>query len=498
MPAISTEQRAEITQQVSEIVNALPQRGVIPDEVAERWIDGIVKQDPERAVWHAWRAYGIGGSEIGELVAQAVGLPATYNTLEEISKAKLLLTLPSRENIHMARGTAMEPLAERVYWAATGDKSILHKPEIANKFAQGHPQHQWLKGNPDDVANNQQFGRVITDFKVRSNLNPEEGYKLINICQLHWYGLIHEGRFGELPGAYGLAELDIPVELIDSLMEEENPDFDTLANTIASVNRPGFGIQTRYFKHNTDLAKNMVRLANNFWNKYVLSGTPYLNPKPEKPEDLSPEDESHIREDLNEFLRFKLAEGVSQKSAALHRDRAFKIAEKYELSEWPFEVPGLSAGYSKKFKLNDAADFLVAKGVPRDSLSKPSSKLDADAAIKVLKNNNLLHDSLFKPEWDTRAVKKNLKEHDVSPSQFEDLGFRAGISTKKADLETRETLEVAIQNHISNWGNETGQQEPSQAATPENPAHHAITRDILGSSDNDIDDDTELPELRLG
>src|SRR5690606_34170383 len=109
-------------------------------------------------------------------------------------------------------------------------------------------------------------------------LSLDEDIKLVNLCQLHWYGLIYEGQFKTLPNGYALAELDIPNDLIDALMKEEQPDFETLAKTIASVNKPGFGMQIRFYKHNPALANHMVRLADQFWKKHVLSGVPYSAP----------------------------------------------------------------------------------------------------------------------------------------------------------------------------------------------------------------------------
>ncbi|KXS55567.1 MAG: hypothetical protein AWU57_16 [Marinobacter sp. T13-3] len=475
--------------QVKRVVDALPQRKMIADETAERWIDGIIKRDPERAVWHAKRAGGLGGSEIGELVAVAAGLPTTYSTLEEISRQKLLLDFPMRENEHMARGTAMEPLAQKVYWKTSGDTSVLDDPDVAKAFEEGHPEHEWLVGNPDEVAECRRVGRVITDFKVRNNLDPEDGAKLVNVCQLHWYGVLYEGHFKEPPAGYKLGELDIPTQMIDSLMAEDNPDFDALAETIASVNRPGFGIQTRFMPHNPNLAAHMVRLGEQFWNTYVMTGTPYQSPRPSKPENLTKEDDATMREALNEFIRFKIAEGVSKQASTDYRQKAIEIGEKYELKEWPFEVPGLSAGYKKMFNANRAANYLIAKqGVSRADLQKPSDTLDTDAAMQVLKNNGLLDDSLFKPSWDTKSVKAALKQHGISATEFEEQTFRAGVSTKKADQPQRQQLEDAIKDHIAGWG----KQQPADKADLTQPD----APDNLGDALNDMEDD--LNSIRLG
>lgn len=484
--------KIKLRMNVRKVVDSLPQRRVIPDDVAERWIDGILARDPERAVWHAERARGIGGSEIGELVLHASGQPTTYNTLEEISRAKLLLDLPSNETIHMARGTAMEPLAQRTYWAISKHKSILDQPDIQSAFQSAHPKHRWLVGNPDEVVNAGRMGRLITDFKVRSNLNHEDDMKLINACQLHWYGLKYEGHFNKLPDGYGLAELDIPSELIDSLRAEDQPDFEGLAQTIASVNRPGFGMQIRYFKHNPALAEHMCRLADAFWNNHVLTGTPYLKPKPQKPDHFPEDMEKAIQDKLNNLVRFKIAEGVSKTESDRVRGELFAIAEQFELKEWPFEVAGLSAGYSKTFDTANAAARLMAAGVPKSDLTRPSETLDTEAALQTLKSHDLLDDSHFKPTWDGRAIKKALKEHGLLASDFEINRFRAAITTKKAEQDVRQQLEQSMGTHIQMFGRTQAPTATESTAVEAHAANSGV--DVLV----DIDDTDEVADIRLG
>lgn len=481
--------KGELRDKVAAVVNSLPQRSVIPDEVAERWIDGIIVRDPMRAVWHAKRAQGIGGSEIGELVLHASGQATTYSTLEEISRQKLLLDLPTPETIHMIRGTAMEPLAQKTYWAISKHQTILDQPSVAQAFQQGHPDHNWLVGNPDDVVVTPNQKRLITDFKVRSNLDSSEDIKLVNACQLHWYGLIHEGRFGAIPDGYALAELDIPNELIDALRSEDTPDFDAMAQTIASVNKPGFGMQIRMFKHNPALADHMTRLAGQFWENHVMSGKVFTTPKPQKPQSMPEADARAIEDKLNKLVRYKMAEGVGKDASTKIREELSAIADKYAMDEFPFEVTGLSASYTKSFDVNSAAQTLLLKGIPRAEISKASEILDTDAALQVLRKHDLLDDSLFKPAWTPGAVKKALKQFDIDPADFESTRFRAGLTTKKADQDTRKLLESKMNTHIQSFGEEPAVQ-PSAAARQ---APQADFMDIVDELDED-----EFQDLRLG
>jgi len=177
--------------QVKEAVDNLPQRGIIPDAVAERWIDGILKLDPERALWHVNRARGFGGSEIGELLLERNGEKEYLKSATNIINDKLLITLPDRENIYMARGTVLEIVADSVYHRLMGSRSIKNDPSVRDAFNKPGSK-PFVVGNPDDVTRSREESLVIPDFKVRSNLDWDSDLPFTYVCQLHWYGHIYD------------------------------------------------------------------------------------------------------------------------------------------------------------------------------------------------------------------------------------------------------------------------------------------------------------------
>jgi hypothetical protein len=163
----------------------------------------------------------------------------------------------------MRRGTAMEDLARRVFLKLTGHKSILDTEEVEQAFSKPHALFNHIGGNPDEVVDVAKM-RVIADFKVRNNLDEEKGVSVVNGAQLHWYGMIHESNLKKRPDGYCLAELDIPADMMDDLMKNPpttDEGWDRIANDVAAINRPGFGMKTQYFKHNEMLADNLVRLT---------------------------------------------------------------------------------------------------------------------------------------------------------------------------------------------------------------------------------------------
>lgn len=471
--------------QVAKIIDALPQRAMIPDSVATHWIKETIALEGERAIWHAHRASTIGGSEAGEFVLTAIGQRPAYNSLESIWRQKMLLDLPERSNIYMRRGTAMEPLAQRVYLKLTGHQSIVDSAEIQEAFSRPHASHSHIGGNPDEVVNAGKL-RIITDFKVRNSLDEEKGISLVNGAQLHWYGLLHKANLGVAADGYSLAELDIPSEMIDDLMKnppKSDDEWDAIAENIARMNRPGFGMSVRYFQHNDMLANNLVRLSKQFWEKYVLTGTEYKTPKPELPKEMTQEDQAIVANAQNEILTFKVAESVAQSRVAEARERIDAIRSKYQLTDWPFkEAPGLSAGFSDKFNTARAAKKLIAAGVDREKLAKPSDTPDPQAMLRTLEAHGLLSDSHYKASWDSRAVKAQLKEQGFSESEFKDQTLRIALTRKKADQPVKDLLEAEMQKHIEGFQVGQGSQTPTD-----------------GDSDLDLIDqnDDEQPGLKL-
>ena len=85
----------DLRTRLRKIVDLLPQRRHIPDAVAERWIDGVLQLDPERALWHVERAFGIGGSEIGEILLASFKEPPDPNHPEAIWRSKMLRNCPA-------------------------------------------------------------------------------------------------------------------------------------------------------------------------------------------------------------------------------------------------------------------------------------------------------------------------------------------------------------------------------------------------------------------
>lgn len=454
-----------IRKQVTAVVDSLPQRSQIPDSVAKRWIEGVLQIDPERAVWHAERARGIGGSEIGEILLAHFNEPSYLNDPEEIWRSKMLLDLPSQENIHMARGSRLEVLVDYLYEQCTGNRSILNTNEVQAALRKQHPAGAFIVGNPDQVTLNAKGQIVIPDFKVRSSLDWNAPLELVNICQVHWYGAILRNHLDTPIDHYALAELDIPNPLGNSIMRKlESPDISDadkmqfvkdMSLQIQNLNVPGFGIRITSFDRNEQLEADLIRVGKAFWEDHVLAGKPYVRPGTTLITDIPDEIIGRIQSLFNDVLRYKLAERVAKEKASETNKQITGLMKEYDLSSLPIKADGISHSQSKNLDLNLAAKALMAKGVEPEAIRKSATgKLDVERAEQTLNAHGLLGDAVYTYEWDRTAIKKALKEHpDLNMSDYEKLAVRAGLSTRKDDKPIIENLTENMEVHLKRFHN---------------------------------------------
>jgi hypothetical protein len=446
--------------QVKAAVDSLPQRSVIPDAVAERWIDGILKLDPDRALWHVDRARGFGGSEVGELLLEKNGEKPYLKSATDIINDKLLITLPDKENIYMARGTVLEIVADNLFHRLTGSHSIKNDPNVQALFNRPGAK-PFVVGNPDDVARRQDQSLIIPDYKVRSNLDWDSKLPFVYVCQVHWYGHIyrHNAEQDE-PIRYALAELDIPGRMADEVMRKLESDrltetdkqalVEKTAETVAGLNMPGLGMRITSFDRNERLEKDLLDTAESFWENHVLTGTPYVRPGTTLEDHVPDEVKERVHRNMNVFLKAKLGNRVGDSIAKEAQQAVLNILDEYDFGNWPFRIPGLSHSQGNKFDAETAAHDLIAKGYPADELRKHKAEtLDLDKAEATLKAHGLLHPDLYKPSWDTTAVKNAVKKHqDLTVEKYHVRHTRTALSAKNEDKEILSELESAMKVHL--------------------------------------------------
>ena len=98
-------------------VATLPQAHHIKEEDAKVWYETTKKLEPTRFMWHYDRLHGLGGSDMGEIVAAYRGEFHMFKTPYDIIEEKLMRRTIESETKHTRWGTKMEPVTREIFHA---------------------------------------------------------------------------------------------------------------------------------------------------------------------------------------------------------------------------------------------------------------------------------------------------------------------------------------------------------------------------------------------
>lgn len=190
----------EITKRVWSVVNAVPHRAAINEADARGWVETVVSQHGEAAVWHAIRLNGFGGSEIGVLVRNHCGVRADHQaSAHDIVASKLMRKAPTETSGHMTRGHENEEPHARRFYAKYGGTRDVEAFDIL-KNAQG--KRPWMRYSPDDVVQmpvhlakdagggiypsmrDAKMRRWLIDYKSPSKIEQSDEIAFQYACQL--------------------------------------------------------------------------------------------------------------------------------------------------------------------------------------------------------------------------------------------------------------------------------------------------------------------------
>lgn len=192
-----------ITRKVWSIIDRLPQRGAIVEADARAWVGEVVGRYGDLAVWHATRAGGFGGSQIGALVRNFAGQRADHEqSAHDIVAGALLRKTPDEPNGHMRRGIAFEDTHRRWFY----EKYAASRDERGFKaLSTGVGAKPWMRYSPDDLVfvprrpghgheAGVPFLRKLIDFKAPSQVDQSESVSFQYVCQLHMGRLVCENN----------------------------------------------------------------------------------------------------------------------------------------------------------------------------------------------------------------------------------------------------------------------------------------------------------------
>ena len=167
-------------------VPQLPQIARVNLEDAGRWYDVASGVDPQRFDWHFRRLSGFGGSDVGEIGAWELGVPALFNTPQSIISQKLMRRPIEPGNKYTRRGALLEDDLREMFLE---DFHARPRPDLADALRTARSkEHPWARANPDDVVEMRSGSGsklFVVDYKAASE--AKETAPTQYACQTHHY-----------------------------------------------------------------------------------------------------------------------------------------------------------------------------------------------------------------------------------------------------------------------------------------------------------------------
>jgi hypothetical protein len=363
-----------ITEKVWAIVNALPHREAILESDARFWVDEVVQKYGDLAIWHATRAGGFGGSQIGALVRNRLGERADHGqSARDIVAGSLLRKLPDDPNGPMRRGVAMEPQHRRWFqekYAARRDADGF------KTLSQSVGKRQWMRYSPDDLVfipqhdeQNNVVGhkRTLVDYKAPSSIDASARVSFQYVCQLHMGRIVCESN-------------GVP---IDEMM-------------LSQFDWANWELKDDQVPHVAELDGLIEDAGDHYWAFVQRGELPDYIRKPRL------EGEDKLRESLG-HQSLKMARLRSIVSAAEKHIEAFEGLIKPEVAKFRLggskvQLEGIAYTASPKFAGDEVAKHLPVEIINALPLQKRSSSAyDSDAMLKKLKSLDVDVKQFIKP-----------------------------------------------------------------------------------------------------
>lgn len=437
------------------ILDALPQRHVIDQTDAVRWVEGVLRHHPERAEWHAKRLLGLGGSEIGAVVSYYRGESHTgFHSIADIVQSKLMKRLPGFENSHMRRGNRLENLASRVFMLTTGF-SPDGPATRALAGAEKRQGYEFVVGNQDEivVGNGKRF---MVDYKVPNVFS--ESVEFDYVCQLHHYTTMANLAGIRIDGLI-IAKLDLPPQMSEYLTNNiefmSDARIDELARSIARMNTPGCRIVPLHVEIDKPLQSELLAAGKDCWNDFVLTGSVPLISQRGKLE-LTADVELKVAQYQQQYLMAK--SGISYLNTIAKSMQENLQNELANVDIFDKELP-LSVVTVRPNKMDNEkiVTEAIALGADSSEIASAAKSYSVSALIKEIQTLGGKTDAphLYEASFDVDKATSYLKDRGVDMNTFRKEGLLVELSRKKADKQVGAIYENAAAERFSAWIDES-------------------------------------------
>lgn len=457
-----------ITRKVWAIIDRLPQREAIVDADARAWVADVVPRYGDMAIWHATRAGGFGGSQIGALVRNFAGQRADHEqSAHDIVAGALLRKTPDEPNGHMRRGIAFESMHRQWFYEKYGAVRDERGFKVLSESVGAKP---WMRYSPDDLVLVQQGDvclRKLIDFKAPSQVDQSASVAFQYACQLHMGRLVCENN-------------DVRVDAMQ-LSQFDWANWCLKDDDVPLV--PG-------------LSDLLIQAGDHYWD-FVLRGEipPYVY-KPRLAEEQVLRDklnepasrlaylkaivssldkkmkvvEAQVLPELQKYhiggARLKL-DGISYAASPVFDEAKIRALSPDVLSEEALASVPLKGGSTKRYDEDAMLAALRAQQIDVKQFLKPGS-LDGEALYQVLSDSGIDADALM-GEQIRGTVDKKLSEQ-----------VNAWVERTFGDLVKPSS--APEQEAVNTQGPEAEQiSEPQEAALPIDRMGHQSSRYVLRS-----------------
>ena len=449
--------------ELNSALRALPQYSRILPEDAQRWIDQVGKNDPQRLLWHIERlGAGFGGSEMGALILDLLDRTAPFQSAAQLQNQKLMRATPDPSNRYTRRGTVLEKAVIAATLRLYGGS---FDQQTADAMAAPHPNDPTgLAGQIDFPWLMRDGRRALVDVKVPGSGEHDGTDNEKTFCyatQLNTYEVLAQAR--KLPKFDALINihLELPEVVSDAFVRRlesgKTGEFEKVVEEMVQlVRHQKDGLQLKFEKHESnpmidvhgvdqplhDLIKSTAAM---YWQSVLDGVVPEVAPQPaselatDQQIELQTKEESLLQlEALSQALESRIAElrGDIQAICSVKAEGNFSQTGDYSIKQ---------SAYVDAQKLTAICDLyggdLDALRCERSKILK--SDIDTDSMIEELEGRGLSVNDFLKPSaFDPQKVSEYLVELGENPEQVVSNKLSIRRSTRKA---TREAYQSAIE-----------------------------------------------------
>lgn len=447
-----------------EAIAHTPQAAMLDRVDIARWIEGVRRYQSARADWHVRRLHGLGGSEIGAVLRHFLNNGESgHQSITQVVESKLLKRLPTYENHHMKRGTALEDLARLAFRFKYGAELDAQAMQAMNGPALKHGA-TWLVGNPDDLVL-MRGRRFLVDYKVPNVFS--ENIDFDYDCQLHHYKLVAQMRNIQVDGLI-CAKLDIAPELAQSLVAKidkmSREDLIEMAKMIAKTDVPGLRIVGLGLEMSRDRQCEILAYGAECWEGMVLQG---VVPTPVK-QQLIDLDDAGLKNIAKYQQQYALAKAGIKQLDEIASTAAAKMSQHLkgvDITTRAMPMTLVKVEPEKGFDSEALIAEALQRGADKSELvDQDKRKYSIPALIEEIKRlkGDAEAPSLFEPGAPDAAIARDyLEQAGVDVSPFAKSGLRIGISTKKEDQSTMKLLVRSASEVYVGWLDGFGANTPA-------------------------------------